>query len=106
MPPELDDAEHEEILKNPEADRALADRAIQRAISRGLDKATARKLYAYREPEPQPDVKTLNRIAAEITNGTPPARPDTELEAAIRKRMTREIEEAKERGMIIELVSE
>lgn len=36
---------HDEILRNPSADRQLADAAIQRALDQGLSEDEARALY-------------------------------------------------------------
>lgn len=42
---ELSDADHEEILNNPAADAAIAQRAIERAIARGMSREQAERLY-------------------------------------------------------------
>lgn len=49
-PSELSDADHDEILDNPEADRLLAKRAVERAIAQGLSREDAERLYGVRHP--------------------------------------------------------
>jgi hypothetical protein len=43
-----DAAIHEELLDNPEADRELSKRAIERAMARGSSRADAERLYRKR----------------------------------------------------------
>jgi hypothetical protein len=100
------DAEHDFILNNSEADQWIGEQAVKRAMGRGMDRAKAERLYAYKKPLPEPTVEDLNRIANEITLGLAPARKDTPKEAKARAKMTVEIEDAKERGMIIQPVRE
>ena len=40
-----DAALHEAILNNPEADKALSEMAIKRAIADGMDPEAARRVY-------------------------------------------------------------
>ena len=41
----VDAALHDEILNNPDADRALAEQAIERALARGMTRKQAEDLY-------------------------------------------------------------
>ncbi len=52
-PDKSDAALHGAILDNPEADAALAARAIERAIARGLTRDEAEALYGLREAAPE-----------------------------------------------------
>lgn len=46
-----DAAIHDEILDNPEVDRAVSERAIMRAMAEGLSEEVARKLYGIPETQ-------------------------------------------------------
>jgi len=103
---ELNDEEHELILDNPEAAAFCAEQSIQWALSKGWSRELAEHMYRPRKPEPALGTEDLNRITKEITLGLEPAIPDTPLMAETRKKLEVEITEAKEKGLMIDLVSE
>lgn len=45
---ELSDADHEELLNNPAADAAIAERAVECAVAEGMAREDAERLYRSR----------------------------------------------------------
>lgn len=104
---ELDDAEHELILDNPDADRWIAEQAVKRAMADGMSREQAERLYGYREsPKEDLGIEDYNRITKEIVLGLAPAVPDGPEAAEFRRKVTKEVEEARAKGLMIELPAE
>ncbi len=104
---ELNDAEHELILDNPEADRFIARTAVARAIAGGMTRELAEEMYGYREP-PKEDlgIEDYNRITKEVVLGLAPAVPDGPEAAAFRVDVTEDVKKAKPEGLVFELPAE
>ncbi len=104
---ELNDAEHELILDNPEADKFIAEQAVKRAMASGISREDAERMYGYRPP-PDEDIgiEDYNRITKEVVLGLAPAQPDGPEAAEFRVKVTKEVEEAKANGLVIDLPAE
>jgi len=104
---EIPAGEHEHILNNPEADRRLAQRAIERAVEEdGMSLEEATRLYGLPEEPRQLSIKEMNQLIRDALDAKASPSIDHPEAKRIYPSIVEDVKRAEKEGLTVAMVND